>query len=206
MGLFGNRAARAARKAENAQHDTDGASGQQRKLSRRERRNQDKVAKAQVSALKAQEKASLKVAEKASKDRFSVAAVKKYLGVARVLAPVLIPLAYRGATLVRSQLDTRRAQKLGVGVEQLGDYAGHGAKLTARIGSVEKSVAEIAAVNGDTETAEFTVATKKRLASLETAVRAAEQMPAPQRRTAHTAIAKELAGIEADVLARLGVK
>ena len=34
---------------------------------------------------------------------------------------------------------------------------------------------------------------------------AAENMPAPQRRTAHAAIESQLDGIDADVLARLGV-
>ena len=207
MGLFGNRAARAARKAEAAQAAAADSTEPGRTLSRRERREQSKVAKAQISALKAQENASAKLAAKAAKDKFSVAAVKKYLGVARVLIPVLAPLAYRGATFLRGQLDTRRARQLGVGVEQLGDYSGHGGRLSARIASAENSAGEVLKASAtDAETAEFTKATRGRLASLSTAIQAAEQMPAARRKIAHNSIAGELSGIEADLLARLGVE
>jgi hypothetical protein len=207
MGLFGNRAARAARKAEAAQAAAVDSADSGRTPSRRERRERSKVAKAQISALKAQENVSVKLAEKAAKDKFSVAAVKKYLGVARVLIPVLAPLAYRGATFLRGQLDNRRARQLGVGVEQLDDYSGHGGRLSARIASAENSATEVLKANAtDTETAEFADATRARLASLSTAVQAAEQMPAARRKTAHNSIAAELSGIEADLLARLGVE
>lgn len=165
-----------------------------------------KVSKAQISSLKAQEKVANVAAQKAARDRLSVGQVKKYLGVARVLAPVLAPIAYRGATYVRGQIDNRRARQLGVGVEQLGDFAGHGAKLTARIANAEKSTADIVARNSHNDTAAFADATHQRLADLSTAVTAAEQMPAQRRRNAHQAISNELAGIEADLLARLGVR
>src|SRR3546814_1818714 len=64
------------------------------------------------SDLKAQEKA-------AANQGLTVAKVRKYLGVARLLAPVLLPIAYRAATAVRAQLDTTRAQKMGIAVDQL---------------------------------------------------------------------------------------
>src|SRR5690606_26754831 len=172
-----------------------------RKSRRAELRTQRKVAKQQVATLKAEEKAALKLAAKAERDPFSAAQIRKYIGVARVLIPVLAPLAYRGATIIRGQLDARRAQQLGIGVEQLGDFTGHGAKLQARIANTEAALDRVQDTSGD-----FVATTKDRLAGLSTAVRTAEQMPAARRRGVHASISHELSGIEAEVLARLGVR
>lgn len=176
-----------------------------RKRLRAERRTADKVSRAQIATLKAQEDAARKTAEKATRDRFSVSQVRKYLGVARVLMPVLIPLAYRAATFIRGRIDVRRAQKLGVGLDQLADYSGHGASLTARIANAETSTKDILARHGDPDTVEFIAVTRERLTNLNTAVRTAEHMPAPARKSAHTAIGGELTGIETELLGRLGV-
>ena len=213
MGLFKKSKRRSTRKAEakalkhKAKVEAKLGSKTDRKRLRAETREQRKVNKAQIAALKSEVKVNEKLAEKAARDPFSVASVKKYLGVARVLAPVLAPLAYRGATFARGKLDTRRAQQLGVGVEQLGQFSGHGAKLSARIANAESSVAEISAKSAkDAETSKFAQATRDRLTDLTTAIHAAEQLPPPRRRAAHLAISKELEGIEADLLARLGVR
>ncbi len=204
MGLFRKRKTRATRRAEakalkhkaklEAKH---GARNDRRKL-RAETKSAKKVEKAQIATLKAQEKA-------AGRTRFSVAQVRRYLGVARLLAPVLVPLIYRGTVLLRGQLDVQRAHRLGVAPEELGSYTGHGARLSARIAGAERTADQIAAQFPDAETAKFTAAVRGRLTELDTAVHAAEQMPTPRRRAAHLAIAAELDGVEADLLARLGV-
>jgi hypothetical protein len=214
MGLFTKRKRRPSRRAEakalkhKAAIEARLAAKNDRKARRAEARTQRKVAKAQIAAFQAEEKAALKAAAKAERDPFSAGQVKKYLGVARVLIPVLAPLAYRGATFVRGQLDTRRAQQLGVGVDQLGDFTGHGAKLQARITNAEAALLKIGAENGKDkgETQKFVAATKDRLGSLTAAVHTADQMPANRRRSVHTSISHELSGIESDILARLGVR
>jgi len=212
MGLFKKRKSRATRKAEakalqqKAKLEAKLGARNERKRHRAEARSQRKLEKAQISALEAEKKASLKLAEKAARDPLSVASVRKYIGVARVLIPILTPLAYRGATYVRGQVDTRRAERLGVAIEQLGEYNGHGAKLSARIANAEHSTARLVTKHGDTETADFAAATRERLTDLDTAVRTSELMPASRRRTTHQAISGELSGIEADLLARLGVR
>ncbi|MCP2276791.1 DUF6474 family protein [Nocardia amikacinitolerans] len=209
MGLFTKRKRRPSRRAEakalkhKAAMEAKLFAKNDRKAKRAEARTQAKVAKAQIATLQAEEKAALKMAAKAERDVFSPGQVRKYLGVARVLVPVLAPLAYRGATFVRGQLDTRRAQQLGIGVDQLGDYTGHGAKLQARIANTEAALGKIDDKGGETQ--KFVTATRARLDSLGAAVRTAEQMPASRRRAVHTSISHELSGIEADVLARLGV-
>lgn len=214
MGLFTKRKRRPSRRAEakalkhKAAIEAKLAAKNDRKARRAEARTQRKVAKAQIAAFQAEEKAALKVAAKAERDPFSAGQVKKYLGVARVLIPVLAPLAYRGATFLRGQLDTRRAQQLGVGIDQLGDFSGHGAKLQARITNAEAALAKIGAQDGRDkgETQKFVTATKDRLGSLTAAVHTSDQMPANRRRSVHASISHELSGIESDILARLGVR
>ncbi|MFZ2172717.1 MAG: DUF6474 family protein [Rhodococcus sp. (in: high G+C Gram-positive bacteria)] len=171
-----------------------------RKLEASELKSQKKVEKAQIAALKAQEKS-------ASQKGLTVHSVRRYLGVARLLTPVLLPVAYRAATVVRGQIDTKRAERMGVDVDQLANFTGHGAKLSARIAGAESSTAEILTQKpDDAETQKFAAATRERLTDLNTAVRAAEKMPQARRKAAHQAISTELDGVEADLLARLGVR
>ncbi|GAB4582237.1 DUF6474 family protein [Nocardia sp. IFM 10818] len=212
MGLFTKRKKRVSRRAEakalkhKAAMEAKLGARNERKRHRSEARTQEKVAKAEIAKLQAEEKAALKLAAKAERDPFSPAQVKKYLGVARILLPVLAPLAYRAATLVRGQLDIRRAQQLGIGVNQLGEFSGPGAKLQARLANVEGTLAEVERKNpNDTDVKKFAATTRDRLDSLAAAVRTAAQMPVQRRRAVHASISNELSGIEADVLARLGV-
>ncbi|MEV6068327.1 DUF6474 family protein [Nocardia sp. NPDC052001] len=212
MGLFTKRKKKVSRRAEakalkhKAGMEAKLGARNERKKHRGEARLQRKIANAEIAKLQAEEKAAVKLAAKAERDPFSVASVRKYLGVARILVPVLAPLAYRGATMLRGQLDTRRAQQLGVGVNQLGEFAGPGAKLQARLANVESTLTDLEKKNPkDSDTAKFVAATRDRLESLTTAVRTAAQMPVQRRRAVHASISNELSGIEADVLARLGV-
>ncbi|UGT40438.1 DUF6474 family protein [Nocardia yamanashiensis] len=211
MGLFTKRKKRVSRRAEakalkhKAGMEAKLGARNERKRNRAESRTQARVAKAEIAKLQAEEKAALKLAAKAERDPFSVASVRKYLSVARILVPVLAPLAYRGATIVRGQLDQRRAQQLGIGVNQLGDFSGPGAKLQARLTNVEATLAEVEKKNSDADTKKFATTTRDRLDSLAAATRTAAQMPVQRRRAVHASISNELSGIESDVLARLGV-
>jgi hypothetical protein len=217
MGLLKKRKSRATRKAEakalkhkagveaklkarNERRRDKAAFKSARKLEAAELKSQKKIEKAQIATLKAQEKA-------AAQKGFTVASVRKYLGVARLLTPVLLPIVYRAATAVRGQIDARRADRMGVGIDQLANYTGHGAKLSARIAGAESSTTEILGQKpDDAETQKFAGAIRERLGDLNTAVRAAEQMPQARRKAAHQAISSELDGVEADLLARLGVR
>ncbi|MFI6870992.1 DUF6474 family protein [Nocardia sp. NPDC050406] len=212
MGLFTKRKKRVSRRAEakalkhKAGIEAKLSARNERKKHRAEAKTQAKVAKAQIAALQAEEKAALKVAERAERELFSAAQVRKYLGVARILIPVLAPLAYRGATLVRGQLDNRRAAQLGIGIDQLSEFSGPGAKLQARIANVETTLGELEQKHSDTDTKQFATTTRDRLDSLTAATRTAAQMPVQRRRAVHASISNELSGIESDVLARLGVR
>ncbi|MGW6695096.1 DUF6474 family protein [Rhodococcus sp. NPDC054953] len=205
MGLFKKRKSRATRRAEakalkhKAKLEAKHGARNERKKLRTEAKSAKKIEKAQVATLKAQEKA-------ASRSGVSVAQVRRYLGIARLLTPVLAPLAYRGAVLVRGKLDQQKANRMGIAAEDLGAYTGHGARLSARIAGAERTTNEISARFPDAETTSFLASVRGRLGELETAVHAAEQMPAQRRKAAHHAVAAELDGVEADLLARLGVR
>lgn len=170
-----------------------------------------KAVKAQARALRDSEKTAVKVAEtklRAAREGKLLAPtrIRRTLTASRLLAPVVVPVAYRAAIAARGLIDERRADRLGVPLTQLGQFSGAGGRLSARIAGADHSVQLVADRNpGDPETQRFVSATKDRLAALSAAVPAAENMPGPRRRAAHASIAEQLDGIEADLLSRLGV-
>jgi hypothetical protein len=151
-----------------------------------------------------QSRAAKKSSKKALEQVSTPQKVKNVLAIARVLSPVLAPLAYKAATTARTQLDAARARKIGVDVHRLGDFTGHGAALNARISGLETSLEELADHSSDTTA--FRETTRARLADLATAVHAAERMPAARRKAAHRAVATELDEIDGQLLNRLGVR
>ncbi|MFC4124011.1 DUF6474 family protein [Nocardia rhizosphaerae] len=224
MGLFSKRKRRPSRRAEakalkhkaeveaklGAKNERKAAKAGERtsrRAAKAQARTEAKVAKAQIATLQAEEKAAQKLAAKADRELFSASQIRKYIGVARVLVPVLTPLAYRGATYLRGQLDARKAQQLGIGIDQLGEFSGHGARLQARITNTGGALDKVAAdAPDDTDTAKFVAAARSRLADLTVAVNTAEQMPAARRKAVHASISAELTVLENDALARLGVR
>lgn len=225
MALFTQRKSRSARRAEarairraTKRALTKGAKMEAKLAARNEARRLKADRKAQAQALKAQlkaqrdsDRAAIKVAEtqlKAVREGklLSPVKIRRALTVSRLLAPVLVPLAYRGAIAVRGLLDQRRADQLGVPLAQIGQFSGHGAVLSARINSAEQATRRVAEKNPkDAETKQFVAAVNERLGDLAAAVSAAENMPADRRKAAHAAIGAQLDGIDADVMARLGL-
>lgn len=210
MGLFRKRkrTSRAARKAEvkaiARKAELEAKAGARRadriakKSDRREAKASKKVNKARLDTLAAQKKA-------AERKGLTAANVTRYLGVARVLVPVALPLLYRGATALRSELDKRRANQLGVSVEQVGEFQGPGARLRARIAKLSGAFDDFAAGHPGPEGATYAEQGKTRLEQLGTAVDAAELMAPARRRTAVKSIDGELDALNAELLKRLGV-
>lgn len=217
MGLFKRRKSRAIRKAE-ARAIKAKAKLEAKLAAKNEARRIKSDHKAERSALKSQLKAqrdsdrvAVKVAEsqlKAAREGklLSPTRIRRLLTVTRLLAPVLVPLVYRVAIAARGAMDERRADKLGVPLSQLGQFSGHGAQLSARIAGAEQSLHLVADKKPrDAETKQFVAAITDRLGDLSAAVTAAEHMPTARRRGAHAAIAAQLDGVDADVMARLGL-
>jgi hypothetical protein len=217
MGLFRKRKSHATRRAEaraikaRAKLEARLAAKNDARRIKGDRRAADKALKAQVKSQRDTDRTALKVAEaelKAAREGklLSPTRIRRVLTVSRLLAPILTPVIYRLAMTARAILDQRRADQLGIPLAQIGQFSGHGAQLSARIAGAEKSVRMVQDKKPkDAETKQFVSAIAERLSDLSAAVTAAENMPAARRRAAHAAISSQLDGIEADVMARLGL-
>jgi len=217
MGLFSKRKTRATRRAE-ARAIMAGAKLEKRLAAKNERRrikaaqrSDAKALKAQLRAQQSSDRAALKVAKielKAAREGklLSPTRIRRTLTVSRLLVPIVVPLAYRAAIAARGLIDERRADRLGVPLSQIGQFSGHGARLSARIAGAEKTLRAVRDKQPkDAETKRFATAITERLTDLSAAITAAENMPATRRRAAHDAISEQLDGIDADLMARLGL-
>ena len=217
MGLFRKRKSRATRRAEaraikaRAKLEAKLSARNEARRIKGERRAAEKALRAQIKSQRDSDRTALKVAEAELKTAregkvLSPTRIRRMLTVSRVLAPVLTPVIYRAAMAARAMIDQRRADQLGIPLAQIGRFSGHGAQLSARIAGAEKSLHMVQDRKPkDAETKQFVSAITERLADLATAVTAAENMPAGRRRAAHAAISSQLDGIEADLMARLGL-
>lgn len=215
MGLFGKRKSRATRRAEaraikaRAKLEAKLSAKNEARRIKAAQRAESKALKAQLKARRDSDRAALKVAEAELKvaregKLLSPTRIRRLLTVSRLLAPILTPVIYRAAMAARGLIDQRRADQLGVPLAQIGRFSGHGAR--ARVGGAERSLRMVQEKKPkDVETKQFVSAVTNRLTDLSAAVAAAEHMPAKRRRTAHSAISSQLDGIEADLMARLGL-
>ncbi|BBY13030.1 DUF6474 family protein [Mycobacterium marseillense] len=217
MGLFGKRKSRATRRAEaraikaRAKLEAKLAAKNEVRRAKSAQRSENKALRAQIKAQRDSDRNALKVAEaqlKAAREGkiFSPTRIRRVLTVSRLLAPILTPVIYRLAVSARALIDQRRADRLGIPLAQIGQFSGPGAQLSARIAGAEKSLRTVQDKKPkDAETKAFVAAITERLADLSAAVTAAENLPAARRRSAHAAISSQLEGIEADLMARLGL-
>jgi len=215
--LFRKRKSRATRRAEaraiksRAKLEARLAAKNETRRLKADQRATDKALRARIKSQRDSDRTAVKVAEtqlKAVREGklLSPARIRRVLTASRLLAPVLAPLIYRAAVAARGLIDERRADQLGIPLAQIGRFSGRGAELSARIAGAEKSLRLVQDNRPDEgETQRFVAAITERLTDLSAAVPAAENMPAAGRRAAHSAISSQLDGIEADLLARLGV-
>ena len=217
MGLFTKRKSRATRRAEaralksRARLEAKLAAKNESRRIKTAGRTEDKAIKAQLKAQLDADRTAVKVAQTelrtAREGRLmSPGRVRRLLAVSRLVAPVVVPVAYRAAVAARGAIDERRADRLGVPLTALGQFSGQGGRLSARIAGAESSLRKVAANKPkDSETRAFVAAMTERLTALSAAVTAAENMPGQRRRAAQQSIADQLEGIEADLMSRLGV-
>jgi hypothetical protein len=145
---------------------------------------------------------------RAARKPLTAARAKRLIGVSKAVAPLLAPYALALAGVARYRWDAYRAARLGVEPGQLSAYAGPGGALHARLSRLAEALDELdpGTESRSTDAARrFALDTRPRLADLAVAVRAAEQMPTPRRRTAYRAISGELDHIEVALLTHLGV-
>jgi hypothetical protein len=217
MGLFRKRKSRATRRAEaralkaRARLEARLSAKNERRRIKSAQKAAEKALQAQLKAQKDSDRVALKVVEtelKAAREGrlLSPTRIRRTLTVSRLLAPVLAPLIYRAAIAARGMIDQRRADQLGIPLAQIGQFSGHGARLSARVAGAEQSLRTVQEKKPkDPETKQFVTAISERLSDLSAAITAAENMPTQRRRAAHAAISTQLDGIEGDLLARLGL-
>jgi hypothetical protein len=217
MGLFGKRKTRATRRAEaraikaKAKLEAKLSAKNEVRRFKAEHRAETKALREKLKAQRTTDQTALKVAEanlKAAREGalLSPTRIRRLLTVSRLLAPIIVPVAYRVATAARGLIDQRRADQLGVPLAQIGQFSGSGGRLSARIAGAERSLRTVQDNKPrDAETKQFVAAISERLADLAAAVTAAENMPAARRRDAHAAISSQLDEIDADLMARLGL-
>lgn len=157
--------------------------------------------KADRKGLKAKQKHERKRAqqelERIKEGKLNKRTAKRYAGAARTLAPLLIPVIYRGITWAKEQRIQSRSQKLGVRPDQLSQFNGHGAPVKARIAGISNNVQESDLPRG------FVIDVEDRLKELSAAVDNAEYMTIEQRRRAHASINKDLDQIISEIDTKL---
>jgi hypothetical protein len=217
MGLFGKRKPRATRRAEaraikaKAKLEAKLSAKNEARRFKAAQRAESKALREHLKSQRDSDQAALKVAEANLKTMregklLSPTRIRRLLTVSRLLAPIVVPMVYRVAIAVRGLIDQRRADQLGVPLAQIGQFSGHGGRLSARVAGAERSLRTVQEKKPkDGETKQFAAAISDRLSDLSAAVAAAENMPGTRRRSAHDAIAKQLDEIEADLMARLGL-
>jgi hypothetical protein len=217
MGLFRKRKSRATRRAEGraikarAKLEAKLSAKNEVRRFKAAQRAETKHLREQLKAQRSSDQTALKIAEtqlKAVREGklLSPTRIRRLLTVSRLLAPIVVPVAYRVAIAVRGQVDQRRADQLGVPLAQIGRFSGHGGRLSARIAGAEQSLRAVhESKPKDLETKQFVTAISARLTDLSAAITAAENMPAVRRRGAHAAISRQLDEIDADLMARLGL-
>jgi hypothetical protein len=217
MGLFGKRKPRATRRAEaraikaRAKLEAKLSAKNEVRRFKAEHRAETKALREKLKAQRNTDQTALKVAEanlKAVREGalLSPTRIRRLLTVSRLLAPILVPVAYRVAIAARGLIDQRRADQLGVPLAQIGQFSGSGGRLSSRIAGAERSLRTVQDNKPkDAETRQFVAAISERLADLAAGVTAAENMPSARRRGAHAAISSQLDEIDADLMARLGL-
>lgn len=129
---------------------------------------------------------------------------KRAVTVGKVLAPALAPVLLKAATHTRGFLDQQRAHRLGVPVEQVGDYRGPTGAIGARLTGLGDSIRELAQRRGnDLQVTRFTEVAGNRLVDLTATVQAAASMPRTRRAEVLRAVGHELDRIDADLIALL---
>lgn len=173
------------------------------KLRAKDRKQADKIDSA---GRKHEEKLAALELEKIDAGKLGKKDVQRWLDLAKVATPVLLPLIYKVASNVQGSAGTDGAGSVDLKAAGI-NATGPGAALGARIVRLEQTLAQLDTDRGtERPVKDFVTSSRSRLRDLRSAVEAAESTPTARRREVHTAISGELDRVNKDVLARLGVR
>ncbi|WP_018025010.1 DUF6474 family protein [Corynebacterium ulceribovis] len=186
--------AKEARKADvTAAKVADRDSKRATKQAKADRKLEAKLAKAHA---KQQDRRAEQILEAQKERKLQVSDVTRWVGIARIAVPVLLPLLYRGTTMLRERMMESSARRQGVTASQLAQHSGHGAPLLARIDGARMAAEQV-------KSAGFQKDAKERLDALAAAVRSADHMLPGQRRRVHDSVSSDLAGIDNEIVEQL---
>ncbi len=171
------------------------------KIRRKEHKDEQKSLKAKH---KHQQKMAEKILEQQRNSGFTADKAKSAIGGARLLIPLAIPFAYRGATWLQNRSLNNDAKKFGVSGKDAARHYGHGAPLRARIEKARESLKTLQE-SGPSNSAGFVTDARKRLDLLNDGLNTAERMTPEQRRRAYKSIVGELDTLDAEILKHMGL-
>ncbi len=183
-----------------------------RKLDKRATKRAEKIRKAgwkdEKKALKAKHKHQTRMAEKILQQQRSRGVTsdkaKGWVGAARLLLPVALPLGYRLLTFAQNRGQDASARRFGVTGDAVARHHGYGAPLRARIEGIHGSLDRLEKSKAS-GTMGFVKDARNRLDLLVDAIETAEHMTPDQRRRAHMSISAELDGIDSEIMAKMGL-
>lgn len=127
--------------------------------------------------------------------------LRRMLILVQTVGPPLAAGTMRAGTEVRGALDTRRAHRLGVPVDEVALYKGPAGTLTARLAGLGRSVRDLRSRRGnDPKVSRFVDSTEARIDELTAAINATLSMPSGTRRATLHAISADLDQLDADLM------
>ena len=131
-------------------------------------------------------------------------AMRRLLLAAKIIGPAVAAGALRASTGVRGALDERRAQQLGIPIEDVAEYRGAAGAVQARIVGLRNALHDLRARRGtDPAIVRFVESTIARLGELSAAAAATATMPSPTRRSALRAVSVDLDAVDSQLMAHL---
>ena len=164
-----------------------------KKQSKADQKLELKLSKAHA---KQQDKLAEQVLEAQRGRKLQVSDVTRWVSIARIAVPVLLPIVYRIGTALREQLQEGQARRQGVTAAQLAQHSGHGSALLARIDGARAAAEQV-------KSAGFRKDVAERLDALAAAVQSADHMLPGQRRRVHDSVSGDLNGIDNEIIEKI---
>lgn len=161
-------------------------------------RQEQKLLKDERKTLKSKRKHELKLAEaqlaQIKAGRFNTKNVLRYSAAARALAPVILPLIYKGIVTLREYNATKQTAQLAIPTPNSQSTNSDDGQLNSRISQLEKTLRQYKLPTGFRKNAEA------RLKELRFAVSNATYFSAEKQSGVHRAIAADLDQIEKEIM------
>ncbi len=164
-------------------------------------KQEKQLVKEEKKNLKAKRKHELQLAktelERARSGKLNRKNIQRYAGAARMVAPLLLPLVYRGITAARESMESRRARRAGLTTDQMAEFSGHGAPLRAKTQGIRNSLKATDLPLG------YQRDVRDQLDEIDAAIDNAEFMTPQQRRRAHHSINRDIDTVTQDIQDRI---